>query len=56
MLTINRLRIGAHVQEGAAFVFLAKRRHDVEEFVRADPYYKHGLVLHYSIKEWHTTI
>lgn len=40
---------------GAAYVFKVPRREDVEEFVRADPYFEHGLVSHYSIKEWHLT-
>jgi uncharacterized protein YciI len=46
----------SHHQAGAAFVFNVGRREDVEEFVRADPYYEHGLVTHYSIKEWHLTV
>jgi uncharacterized protein YciI len=33
-------------------VFKVPRREDVEEFVRADPYFEHGLVSHYSVKEW----
>ena len=38
--------------DGAAFVFQTNDKAQVEEFVRADPYYVAGLVTKYDIREW----
>lgn len=49
---------GAYVPDldGAMFIFKSSSRSVVEDFVKKDPYVKHGLVPKHSIKEWNVVV
>jgi uncharacterized protein YciI len=38
--------------DGAALVFKADDRSDIEDFVKRDPYVKNGLITGWKIREW----
>jgi uncharacterized protein len=38
--------------DGALLVFRADSAHEVDEFVKADPYVKNGVVTGHRIREW----
>jgi uncharacterized protein YciI len=54
----GELQLAGALEEGTAQAFLLFRstREAAQRFAQADPYVRHGLVKHWHVRQWHTTV